>query len=330
MVSVALELRVIGAGQVDAAQWSGVCRALLRDVEAPTLLVARMSGRALSIGRWQNRGTVLAQVAQGLPWSRRVTGGRAVALGEGMFGVALGLPSRSSLLPEAGVAASRFINRMVRGVLQGLGTLGVSAKYFGRDYISVESSQAGLVGFDVAPDGCALLECVLAAETHWWLPEAFDALPPRAPVRGVPGPGHIGPLSGRSSAELAEHLGRGYAQAFGVEPTFEKRTPAFCTAAEPSELPLRSALHPIPAGFVEVQVALSDGRIAQVRLCGDFQADSAGIARLEAALVGQAPVIEAIAAPMNDVYRDAAHTILGVESLEVFATAIVEASRAQA
>lgn len=319
-------LGLVDAGVLDARRWPDACRTLVARAE-PRLMVARLSGAVASLGRWQRRSSVLTGHALQTPPVRRVTGGRAAALGEGLLAVAIALPHRSWLLSDepAGLQASKLLNRGIRGVLAGLGSMGVSAKYFGRDYVSVDSAQAGLAGFEIAPDGVALVECVLAAETHWWLPAHLDALPQRPPVRGVPGPGHISKLVGCSSSRLLEHVAQGYRATFEIDTLAESFDDVPAPFEEPADLPLRSKLHPTPAGFCEAQVRLENARIAECRFHGGFNADSGGILALQQALVGALPSIDDIAPRMNDVYRNAGHAILGVVDLEVFATALLEA-----
>lgn len=320
-------LGLIDAGVLDARRWPELCARLL-DEAKPRLVVARLSGAVASVGRWQRPASVLAAEGRAKGFVRRRTGGRSAALGEGLVAVALSLPHRSWLLSDdvAALPTSKLLNRSVRGMLAGLGSLGVAAHYFGRDYVSVDSAQAGLAGFEIAPSSAALVECVLAAETHWWLPESIDALPARPAVRGVPGPGHVKALEGRTSAEVLAAMAGGYASTFGLD-TFDATLPpsSDVEVIEPEDLPLRSSLHPIPAGFVEAQAYVEQGRLMACRFLGDFNADSAGLEALQAALVGLPPTLDAVAPVMNDVYRDPAHTILGVRDLEVFATALLEA-----
>lgn len=319
-------LALVDAGVLEARVWPDACRALVARAE-PLLMVARLSGAVASLGRWQRQASVLTAHPLETAPVTRVTGGHAAALGEGLLAVAIVLPHRSWLVSDAPaeLPASRLLNRAVRGVLVGLGLMGVSAKYFGRDYVSVESAQAGLVGFDIAPSGVALVECVLAAEAHWWLPAHLDALPARPPVRGVPGPGHIQNLAGCSSARLLERVAEGYRSTFDLDTFAEAYDWSRVPFEAPADLPLRSTLHPTPSGFVEAQARLQNGRIAECRFHGDFNADSAGILSLQQALAGVSPAMDDIAPRMNDVYRDAGHTILGVEDLKVFATALLEA-----
>lgn len=321
-------LGLIDGGVVDAQAWPDVCRALVAQAE-PRLMVARLSGAAASLGRWQRRASVLTDHTLESPPVRRVTGGRAAALGDGLLAVAIVLPHRSWLVSEEPdeLAASRLLNRAIRGVLAGLGSMGISAKYFGRDYVSVDSTQAGLAGFEIGANGVAMVECVLAAEAHWWLPAHLNALPEQPPVRGVPGPGQVEKLVGCSSARLLEHVAKGYSATFQIDTLVEVFDEPSISSEEPADLPLRSTLHLTPAGFIEAQARLENGRIAEARFHGDFNADSAGILMLQESLIGSAPTLEDIAPCINDVYRGDGHTILGVKDLEVLVTALLEACK---
>jgi hypothetical protein len=314
---------------VDGAGWPALTAQLLGEAR-PRLAVARLSGGAIALGRYQRAETVLTAQGRAAIVRRRVTGGRAIALGEGLIAVALVLPHRSWLVdadPEA-LPASRFLNRAVRGVLSGLGRLGVGAFYFGRDFVTVDSLQAGALSFDVTSSGAALLECILAAEAHWWLPAACDALPARAPQRGVPGPGAVAALEGKSSAAVLEALGQGFAERFGLTCAVDGRPLSGLPAIpEPASLEKRSSLREISGGFAEVGVTLAHGRISAASFNGDFLADSAGVEAAEQAVIGAEPTLEAIAPRLNGVYSRQRHTVLGVPDLTVWADALIEACR---
>jgi hypothetical protein len=319
-------LALIDLGTVDASQWPALSGGLLAR-GLPALAVARLTGGTIALGRYQRADTVLTDHGRAAPVQRRWTGGRAIALGEGVLAASLVLPHRSWLVdpdPEA-LPASRFLNRAVRGLLSGLGKLGIGAYYFGRDFVTVESSQAAYLSFDITPSGAALLECYFAAEAHWWLPSECDALPPQPPQRGVPGPASIPALEGVTSSQLLSVLGEGYVERFGV--TLERgAAPSPLSAPELVELPLRSRLHSIPIGFTEVRASMADGRLVRISLNGDFLADSAGLEAAERALIGAEPTIESIAPRLNSVYSQQRHTVLGLPDLSVWAEALIEAS----
>lgn len=315
-------------GRLDARAWPDVCAGLLADAR-PRLVCARLSGGALALGRYQRADAFLSPAGQAIAPVRRMTGGRAAALGEGTLAVALVQPYRGWVEDSGALPAARLLNRAVRGILDGLGRLGIGAYYFGRDFVSVEGGQAGLLGFDIAPSGAALVECVLAAEAHWWLPAEMDALPVRAPVRGVPGPRAVRLLEGVSSAGLLDAVGAGYAARFGIRTEMDARpVPRAAPPVAPPGLPGRSPLHAVPSGFVEAAARCESGRIVQASFGGELLADSAGLALLEASLRGASPDLASLAPRFNEVYRDPAHALLGVDDLEVLAAALIEACAA--
>ena len=88
---------------------------------------------------------------------------------------------------------------------------------------------------------------------------------------------------------------------------------------------LQSRLHEIPNGFAEVRASRENDRIAAVTFNGDFLADSAGVEAAQHALVGTMPTLEEIGPRLNKVYADQAHTVMGMNDLEVWATALIEA-----
>lgn len=314
-------------GTVDARAWPRVAAGLLAGGSA-RLAAARLSGGVVALGRWQDAAVALTGAARAREPVRRVTGGRTVALGEGTFALALALPHRSWLVsddPRALPAAS-FLNRAVRVVLGGLARLGVPANYFGRDFVTVDAAQAAYVSFELAPGGAALLEVVLPAEAHWWLPAGLGALPEKPPTRGVPGPATVAGLAGRTSAQLLDAMLAGARERFGVE-TFASDAPvAPQDVAAPPSLPRRSALVDIPAGWAQASVRLDGGTIAEASLTGDFLADSAGIQAVSGRLRGAAPTFEAVGRALDAVYGRTDHALLGIDDLAALARAFVAAA----
>jgi hypothetical protein len=323
-----LAMLLTDLGAVDARRWPGLVEGLRRE-GAARLVAARFTGGAIALGRYQRGPAVLSPEGLSKPSVRRATGGRAIVLGEGALGLALVLPHRSALAgddPEA-LPASRFVNRAVRGVLSGLARLGVGATYFGRDFLTLDGGQGAFVSFEVGADGHALLEVVVAAEAHWALPRAFSALPEAAPQRGVPGPALVAKLTNRTSAELLAAVAEGYVERFGVVTNPAVSSPiAPATVPGLPDLPLASPFVEVPVGFVQTRARLEGGRLAQASFEGDFLADSAGIEALQAAVIGCAPALDALAPVMNAVYARQRHTILGLPDLAVFADGLVRAA----
>jgi hypothetical protein len=315
----------LSSGEADGRDWPGLVAQLQRE-GTPRLAVRRLLGGALVLGRYQRAASALSRPA---PFHRRVTGGRALALGAGMFGVALALPHRGWLLGDdpGALPAAKILNRCVRGLLAGLGRLGVGAAYFGRDFVTVDSAQAGYLSFDADAAGRTVVECVLPAEVHWWLPAEYDAQPREVPTRGFPAPAVIEGLRGVEAGTLAAALGAGFEERFGV--TLGRDDSTVMPGALPEEgqdLERGSTPRAIAAGWVEARVSLRDGRLAAARVFGDFLADGAGVAKLEASLEGAAPSLEEVGSRLNAVYADGAHTLLGAD-LGDLAAVLLEAAR---
>ena len=322
-------LAVTDVGQVEARAWPGLVAGLVARA-SPALIGARTTGGAIALGRFQRGEAVLTDLALEKRPVRRVTGGRALALGEGLVALALALPHRSWLVseePEA-LPLDSLLNRAVRGLLSGLGLLGVGASYFGRDFLTVDGAQAGYLSFEVDRRGVTLVECLLAADAHWWLPEELSSRPPAPLPRGVPGPGMIARLAGRTSAQVVEAVARGYAERFQLqlEGAGGPILPAAPPKVESLALPRASGLVAIPAGSMEARVALEDGRILAARLEGDFLADSVGLERVERDLADARPVLEEILPRLDAIYRDPAHALQGAADLETIARAFVAAA----
>ena len=317
-------------GTVPAADWPAWTAGLL-EAGQPRLAVARLSGGVIALGRYQRSGTVLSPHGQAARVVRRMTGGRAIALGDGLCAIALALPHRSWLAGDdlAAIPAARFVNRAVRGVLSGLGNLGCSATYFGRDYVTAAGGQAAYVSFEIDAEGHALLECILGVESHWWLPAECDSFPSRSPPPGVPGPASVLALAGVDTGRLLVALGGGYAERFGVT-VFSDDSPLAPVAERPPDLslPRWSSLQAVPIGFVEAGLEVAERRVIRAALCGDMIADSAGVRAVEAALPGSELMLESLGARLNSVYSDAAHTMTGINDLTVWMKALLEAGGA--
>lgn len=324
---MARTLATTDLGRVEARAWPGLVGGLLARGE-PRLACARLSGGVVSLGRWQRADAVLNAQGLALAPVRRVTGGRAMALGDGLVAVALVVPHRSWLVSDdpGAVPAASLLNRGVRGILAGLTKLGIAASYGGRDFVTVKGAQAGSLSFEIAASGAALVECILPAEAHWWLPAAVDALPARAFGRGFPAPARIERLEGVSSTAVLEAIARGHSEVFGLSSHVNESAIAPDAVTEQPAFSRRSTLHAVPCGWAGASVRIEDGRLVEVAFEGDFLADSAGLAALRAACVGLVPGDESLLAALHAVYAEPGRAILGLPDLSVFSQAIVEAA----
>ena len=277
---------------------------------APVLLIYASPGRSVSIGRYH---LYCGQPERdGICVTRRLTGGRVVGAGQGWFGLALILPTRTALLKEdaARLKPEQIMNRYARGILIAMRALGVDCFYPGRDAITFEQREIAMCTFETDASGAMLFEAAIALNRG--MEELVHDL-----ERIDPG----GALSCRmydaesatkvvrelardvSFDELAGAIASGYASSLGE--TRRRELTALESAqaqhrgralansswlrgpvAGPS-MTLRNRIAS-QLGAIEAAVALdADKTIEAVRLSGDFIANSPAIAELEDELRGR-------------------------------------------
>lgn len=252
-------------------------RACVRHIEAlldaaeagadPALLVATLAGDAAVLGRHQHGGTALVAGRVPAPVVRRSGGGRTLRLGAGTAAVALAIPRAAALGGET-FAPSRAINRMVRGLLRGLGRLGLPAppRYTDRDFVAAGEAEIAVVSMDARPGGALLFEAYLGLERTLAPGDGWSGYPPR--------PGRPARAIGRVD-DLAGAIAWGHARAYGCVPEpggglGEGGDPD----PDPAEPGPSGPLEEVPIGFVH---ALAGGRVR-----GDFIAPAFQVRRLEA------------------------------------------------
>lgn len=128
------------------------------------LRVYAFPGDVLAAGRWHMAPAGAADLGEA--FVRRLTGGRALALGEGYLGISLLLPHRSALLAEDpfALAAFQVPNRYVRGLMRALKQLGLPAFYPGRDLVTVNRRPIAAVSFETDEEGRLLFEAIVAID----------------------------------------------------------------------------------------------------------------------------------------------------------------------
>jgi hypothetical protein len=278
--------RLIVLDGVDAERELRVCGALLAESGEGALVVSRLRGSGAVLGRWQPGAGAL----------RRWTGGRATRSGDGIAALAAIAPAPQAWLDERSrLAGPRLLNRWARGLLAGLGAMGVQAAYPGRDFATANGRQIASLGLERTLEGRLLFHAVIGArQAHPAEPDPeFAGLP------AYPPPSTLAAEGGDPDALRA--LARGFAQRLGLE---------LIEAGPPGTGPLPPDPTPpgvggdavrIPIGRLQAQLELdAAGRIARARLLGDWIAASADVALLEDALVGADPAdgsaLEALAA----------------------------------
>jgi len=316
--------------------------------ERATCLVAPLSGEAVLLGRFQCKESVLASAARDLAVARRATGGRALLAGAGSLSLALVVPTTGALLPGAvALPTAKIVNRLVRPVLGALGALGVSAGWFGRDFIACARRPVACVSWDALASGAVLFEAQIGFTRALLLPRALAAQPGRA--QPEPAWASLSELAPERVPRMPEleawlaALSRGFAERLGaaLEPPrpIAVRSALAAGAAPPWTEgplpPLSSRPREVPIGFVEARVALdalASRRLgapvlSEARLLGDFQADSTTLAALEASLRGCPASLAEVGLRIDAHFGPGGRgTMVGLKSLSPLAEAVVEAA----
>lgn len=273
--------------------------------EGPVLRVYTLDGDVLSLGRFHRRPVG----ADDIVMHRRRTGGRAVASGGGFAHVALYLPHRAALVADdpLALAPEQILNRCVRGLLGGLEALGVAARYPGLDLVTARSRAIAVLGLEVAPDGATLVDALVSVSREQSvLPMLLDRVDREGAVVArcwqVEEVTSIARESGAGASPeaLAAAVARGMEHRLGV--TCVAEPGGWCPQPEfvdghawldgcppvPLSASARTARISTQLGVLEVDTEIgSDGRVADIRLVGDFYAPSAAVARLEDGLRGR-------------------------------------------
>jgi len=313
--------------------------AALLDACSPSLPVALylapLAGDALVLGRHQLAQQTLAHGASAL---RRATGGNIVRAGSGILYAALALADRSSLMA---CPPGRLLNRNVRGMLAGLRLAGAKTNYFGRDFLSIGAQPAAYVGWDAAVSGGVLFEFFVSVTRSCFVPEAELGYPPRVePALRGQTPTTLQDAGVAPSAEpIFEHIAAGHAKTFSV--TWRAADAASITP-HPGEPPssedtaeVRELVWSSPReeaiGFVSAGLRLdSAGKVAAVRVAGDFFAHRGCMSTLERVLLGVSPTPELVGRAVDAAFSHASYDVEGIRSLRTFQDAIIDAAAAAA
>ncbi|MDO8434416.1 MAG: hypothetical protein Q7S58_18600 [Candidatus Binatus sp.] len=299
----------------------------------PLLLIYRAPGRYLSLGRFHLYGGPAERA--GINAYRRLTGGRVVGAGEGWLGLALILPSRTALLIDeaAPLKPEQIMNRYARGLLTGLRGLGLNCFYPGRDAITFEQCEIAMCTYNVNESGAMLFEATLAVNRG--MEEVVHDLE-RFDPDGVVACRMYGPDSATKLTreldrdigfdELAGAIAAGYETLLGAAKRRELspeesahgtyRGHALADSGwlnrTGSSSMTRTNRIAGQLGSIEARVALdAEGAIEAAMLSGDFIANTAAIAELEAELRGHPHDLASVARAVTRTFSRNGNFILG-------------------
>ena len=305
-----------------------ICR-VARDGEGAILLVRRAAAEAVSLGRFHRRPSA------DVPLVRRLTGGRAVAVGPGTLSLTGVFPSLGWLAGGRETPGpDQVLNRALRPLLAVLRAAGVDAFYGGRDLVTWDGAPIAVASFTVLPDGVVIVESHVAVSTSFargtaalaeWDPQglvlhdasafaATSALERRLPaVAALRWPQQLAE-SAQSSFHCDAHVAR------SLDETMQE------PVVEPSFAALQNERGAIPAGWscavaiemlgaVEAAACIEQGRITALELSGDLIATFTSIAEIEAACVGQPPSRPAAERALLSVLSRPGRFVLGARDL---------------
>lgn len=305
---------------------------------APVMLICAAQGRAISIGRYHLYAGPSAR--DGISVCRRLTGGRVVGGGEGWVGLALILPTPTSLLKNeiAPLKPDQIMNRHARGMLAGLRALGVDCFYPGRDAITCQRRELAMCTYEVDASGAMLFEAAIAVNRG--MEELVHDLE-RIDREGSLPSAMYGADNATTVAreldrdlpfeQLAHAIAAGYRDAIPDTQTRElsgeeiadakNRGAALAASGWLNSLGDSAAFthrNRIAAqlGSVEARLGLaSDGTIDKAIVAGDFIANSAAIAALETNLRGTRFDLASIGRAVTATFSRDNNFILGVGDL---------------
>lgn len=323
-------------------RFSRIGAGLLQQVEedrVARLVVARLEGEALLLGRHQRASSALElpEVERHrLLVVRSSCGGRTVHLRQGSLGLLLALPSPGSLLLGP-IGADKVLNRYVRGLNVALSRLGAGsgAHYFGRDFISAESQQLGVVSQDGTASGATLFQAIVATSSPLAVDPSLLGYPEHGDPRAFGPPWTtLDALAGapREFAAMVEAIVEGYGGA--LELSFQ-RGPGSAPLPEADVAPAvfedeegfeDSGVADIPIGFAEALVKAPFEPVTEVRLRGDFIVPAFVVREMERRLVGKPLEFQALGTEVDECFRLPFAALHGIRSKRIFPDAVLAAS----
>ncbi len=314
----------------------------------PWLYISRPVLSGLTLGRFQNSSsaTNLEEAnKREIPILRRLTGGTAFLLGEGFVHIAIAVFMDKQPLESE---PRQFLQKYGAILVKALTSLGLKARYLGRDVISIGELPAALLSFDIDENNIALLESIISVEKPGIPDESLDGYP--APVRESPARDSHTNLKKENQELTYERIvsavKNSVKDAMKLDIEQRRITPLererirsllkkvrITKPAETQSTPFYAKKwnsRPIEEsiGYVEASVAVTQGRfLKDVNIYGDFMADSAGIRILEEKLRMCPIKRRQIALTIDDVLGAPEHVILGIRRLGSILEAIMDAAK---
>jgi len=326
--------RVIRLARVVPERELAVVASLAQRAGSAALVIAELTGNAASLGRFQRVGGSLATREV-----RRLSGGRSTRYGEGIVSLCALAPEPQAWLDESGaLSGPRLLNRLVRGLLAGLSRLGLPASYPGRDFVTANGRRLAYVSLSREASGVLLFQAVLGAGAPYTTEELEPSWPglPAAPAptsltrERAPVP-DFEAIASALAAGFADH----FELALDAAPLSSDEERAFAAAAPPplvdatlAELRSGGAIA-TPIGDLEAYVALdAGGRLACVRLCGDWIAAQRELVALEALLVGELPGSARVRELCGTWLANPDSLVVGLTGASALADAVARSARA--
>lgn len=274
----------------------------------PTLRLYTYRSYCALVGRFQNARNELRLdycQANDISVNRRPTGGGAILMGADQLGVALTLPGRGD---ETYSRARALMGQFSSGIIHGLNQLGVEAQFHRKNDIEVNGKKLAGLGIYRASTGGLLFHASILVDLDVELMlrvlnTPFEKISDKeistvaarvSTIRRETG-------TGISLDAVRREIARGYTAAFQVELTpgnftedEQLETDSLMSTQylsddwifQQTDVPdtFGSAKAKTPTGLLDIQVTMAGSILKSVLIGGDFFADEAAIADLEAGL----------------------------------------------
>lgn len=292
----------------------------------PTLRLYTYRSHCALVGRFQNVENEIHVDycrAEGIAINRRPTGGGAIIMGAHQLGVALTIPGRGD---DTYNRARELMGKFSEGLVRGLNSLGVQARFRRKNDIEVNGRKIVGLGIYCAPSGGLLFHASLLVD----LDVSLMLRVLNTPFEKISDK-EIATVAARTTtvrrelgspialAQVRERVAEGYAVAFQVSlvpgdfTPDERKTIAsleqnkyltddwiFQTTAVLDAF--GSSKVKTPAGLLDVRASLAGGTLKAVYIGGDFFSAESAIADLEASLRWHTAEPGAIAATLQQNY----------------------------